>query len=167
MSITITGTAGCDFDITTVDTATSTGSKTVEYKVEDSVRSVTYTDASEPIALQGSIGTTGTDINLGALQDFTDGTYVLHLSNNTSPIVLTELLTIVIHNKHASGTVTVAPGSSNPLLTAGEQITIDAGEAIQLTWPSTAPKTVDATHKTIKLTGSVVSMTCEIYILGN
>uniref|UniRef100_A0A6M3LWF5 Uncharacterized protein n=1 Tax=viral metagenome TaxID=1070528 RepID=A0A6M3LWF5_9ZZZZ len=167
MAITISGTAGCQFDITTVDTATSTGSKTVEYKTETGIRSVTYTDASLPAALAGQVGTVGTDLDLYSISDVNDGTYYMRLQDNSSAISLSELLTIVIHNKEASGTITVAPGSSNSLLTASEQITLDAGQAVQLTWPSTAPKTVDATHRTIKLTGSTTNMDCEVYILGN
>lgn len=164
MAITIIGSAGCQFDLEVTNSATATGDKVVQHITEVGIRSITYTDASLVVALAGAVGTSGTDIDLIALADFDDGTYFLRLQDNSATVVLASLLTIVIHNKSVN-IITIAPGSSNSFLTASEQITIPAGGAIQLTYPS--GKTVDASNKTIKLTADVNDSDCEIYILGN
>jgi len=165
MTITLTGTAGCQYSITKTDTATNTGTATIKHETESDIRSVTYTDASYSIAFAGAVGTVGTTIDLYSISDINDGTYYLRLQDNMSGTVYSEILTIVIHNKATSGTITIQPGDSNSFLTASEQITLDAGQAIQLTY--SIAKTVDATHRNIKLVGSTTDMDCEIYILGS
>lgn len=167
MTTTLTGTAGCQFDITVTNTATTTGAKEVEYVTENAIKSVTFSDASQVAALAGQVGTTGTTIDLFAIADANDGTYYMRLQDNSATISLTSLLTIIINNKAATGTITVVPGASNSFLTASEQITIAAGAAIQLTYPSTATKTVSASVRNFKLVGSAINMDCEVYILGN
>lgn len=164
MAITLTGSAGVQFAITTADTADATGTKTVLHQTEASVRTVTFTDASVSTAYSGQVGTTGTTIDLYSIADANDGTYYLRVSSGTSGTVYTEALVICIHNKSA-GTITVAPGASNSFLTASEQITIPAGCAAMLSYGTA--QTVDATHRNIKLTGSAINLACEIYILGN
>lgn len=164
MSITITGTAGCQFSITVTDTATNTGTAKILHQSETAIRSVTFTNASLVAALAGSVGTAGTTIDLFAIADANDGTYYMRLQHGNATIILGSLLTMVIHNKSAN-IITVAPGSSNSFLAASEQITIPAGGAIQLTFAS--GKTVSATVKNIKLTADSNDSACEIYILGN
>lgn len=165
MTITITGTAGCQFDITTTNTSTDTGTKIVEHKTETAIRSVTYTDSSYSVAYSGQVGTTGTTIDLYSIADANDGTYYLRLQDNVSGISYASILTIVIHNKNLTGTITIQPGASNSFLTASEQITLDVGQAVQLTY-STA-KTVSNTIRNFKLVGSTTDMDCEVYILGS
>jgi hypothetical protein len=165
MTITLTGTAGCQFDITTTDTATNTGSKTVEHKTETAIRSVTYTDASYSVAFAGKVGTTGTTIDLYSIADANDGTYYLRLQDSVSGTVYASILTLVVHNKNSTGTISVVPGASNSFLAASEQITLAAGQAVQLTY-STA-KTVSNTVRNFKLVGSAINMDCEVYILGS
>lgn len=166
MTIAITGSMGCQCNLTIADTATSTGSKTVTYKTEDSIRTVTFTNASKVCSLAGQVGTVGTTIDLYSIADANDGTYYMRLQDTSAPIVLGTLLSIIFHNKHTSGTITVVPGASNSFLTASEQITIAAGAAAQLTYPSTGAKTVSNTVRNLKLVGSTTNMDCEVYILG-
>jgi len=166
MSITLTGSAGCNFNITKVDTANAVGTIAgITYLSETAIRSVTFNDASLIAVYSGQVGTTGTTIDLYANADATDATYTMRLANTVSGIVLATVLTIIIHNKDtASDTITLDVGASNSWLTASNKVTIDAGSAVQLTYAS--GKTVDATHRNIKLTASAVNTDCEIYILG-
>jgi hypothetical protein len=164
MAITLTGTAGCQFAITTADSADATGTKTVLHQTEAAIRSVTFTNASKSIAYTGSVGTVGTDIDLFSNVDVNDGTYTLRISSGTSAVSITGLLCICVHNKSA-GNITVSPGSSNSFLAASEQITIPAGGAWMMSYSTAA--TVSNTVKTIKLTGAAVDYACEIYVLGN
>lgn len=165
MAKTIIGTAGSQFNLTVTDTETNTGAKTVTFTDELAIRSVTYTNTSLIAAYSGQVGTTGTEIDLLSLIDFDDGTYYLRLQENSAPIVLSSVLTIIIHNKSTADTITVTPGASNSFLAASEQITIDPGSCAQLTFAS--GKTVSSTVKTLKLTGDADPVNCEIYILGN
>ena len=165
MAKTITGTAGCQFDLTVTDTATSTGSKVVRSLSDSSVRSVTYTNASYVACLSGQVGVVGTTVDLYALNDVNDGTYYMYLQDNTSPIVYASILSLVVHNTSAN-TITVAAGAANSFLTAADQITLAAGAAVELAWGGTA-KTVSATVRNFKLTASAINSNCEIYILGS
>jgi hypothetical protein len=163
MAVTLTGTVGCQFDITKVDTANAIGSLTINYKDETAIRTVTYTDASLVAAMAGVVAaSSGTTIDLYALN--TVGAF--YLAQNTATIAFTSVLSIVIHNKHASSTIAVAPGGANPLLPTSTLVTIPAGGAMQFTYPSTATLTVDATHRNILLTSSSGTCDCEVYILG-
>jgi hypothetical protein len=165
MAKSITGTAGSQFNLTIADTATNTGTKTVNFTTESAIRSVTYTNASLVAVYSGQVGTTGTEIDLSSLIDFDDGTYYLRLQENSAPVALSSVLTIIIHNKSTADTITVTPGASNSFLAASEQITIDPGSCVQLTFAS--GKTVSSTVKTLTLTGDADPVNCEIYILGN
>jgi len=166
MAITITGSAGCNFDLQIVNTATDTGSKTVIQQVETAVRAVTYTNASLVAVLAGQIGTEDSVIDLFSIADVTDATHNLRLQQSVGGIVLGSLLTIVIHNKTTgSDNITVSPGDENSFLPESEQITIEPGSAAQLTYAS--GKTVSATVRNIKLVGDALAMACEVYILGN
>ena len=164
MAITITGSAGCDFNLTLVDTATATGTKTVLSQSESGIRSVVFTNSSKIAVLAGSVGTAGTTIDLFSIIDFNDATYFMRLQDTSGAISITSLLTMVIHNKSAN-IITVTPGGSNSFLTASEQITIAATSAVQLTYAS--GKTASATVRNFILTADVVDSACEVYILGN
>ena len=165
MAITLTGTAGNNFNISVTDTATNTGSKSVTYTDEVAVRSVTYTNSSKVCSYSGQIGTTGTTIDLYALADANDGTYFMRLQDTQATIVLSSLLVLNIHNKDVTNSLTVVPGASNSFLPASEQITVKAGCSVQLVFP--AGQTVNATTRNIKLVGAAVALSAEIYILGN
>lgn len=164
MAITLTGTAGCQYQITTTDTDNATGTKVVLDQTDSGVRSLTFTNASKSIAWTGSVGTSGTTIDLYAIADATDATYTMRVSNSISGIVLTEVICLVIHNKSA-GDITVEPGASNSFLTASEQITIPAAGCVMLSYATV--KTVSATIRNFKLTGASTDYDCEIYVLGN
>ena len=164
MAITISGTAGCNFNLTRVDTADATGSIAgITYQTESAVRSVTYTNSSKIATFTGAVGTTGTTIDLFSLADANDGTYYMRLSSNTSGISLTSILILCIHNKSA-GNITVEPGAANSFLTASEQITIPAGGCFMFSYGTA--QTVSATVRNFKLTGAAVDYDCEVYILG-
>lgn len=164
MAITITGEAGANFDLTVTDTATATGTKVVTFETPTAIKSVTYTNSSKVATFDGAVGTSGTTIDLYSLNDATDSTYYLYLQDNTSPIVLSSCSIIIIYNKSAN-VLTVQPGASNSFLTASEQVTIPAGAAIMYCYGTTA-KTVDATHRNIKIVADVVDSDCQIFILG-
>lgn len=165
MAKTLTGTAGVNFNITTTNTSDNTGTSTILHEPDSAVTSVTYTNSSYSVAYAGQVGTSGTTIDLYAIADANDGTYYMRLDNGTSGISYASILSIVIHNKATSGTITIQPGATNSFLTASEQITLAAGQAIQLVY-STA-KTVSNTIRNFKLVGSTTNMNCEVYILGS
>lgn len=164
MAITITGTVGNGYNLTKTDTATNTGEVEVTHTLEDTVSSLTYTNASNIVVYAGQVGTVGTTIDLFASADANDGTYFMRLENTTSGISYTSILTLCVHNKSA-GTITLAPGASNSFLTASEQITIPAGCSVQFAYGTA--QTVSATVRNFKLTGSAINLDCEIYLLGN
>jgi hypothetical protein len=162
MAITLTGSAGCQFSITKVDTANAIGTIAgITYQDETAIRSVTFTNASLVAAMSGVVAASaGTQIDLYALN--TSG--ALYLAQGTAPIVFQTILTIVIHNKHASSTIAVAPGATNSFLAASTLITIPAGGAAQLTYTTAA--TVSSTVRNILLTSSSGTADCEVYVLG-
>lgn len=74
-------------------------------------------------------------------------------------IAFTKLNVVVIRNTHATASIDVEDGASNPLSlfgAAGDKVTIGPGGVLVLTWPTTA-KTVDATHKNVKVTPSAAA----------
>lgn len=166
MTITISGSAGNQYDITTTDTATTTGSKTVNHKTEDSIRTVTFTNSSKSVAYSGSVGVTATEIDLSALNDFTGGTDTIYLQDNTPPIALTSLRVLCFHNKGTSGNLKITPASSDSLLTTSEQISVEPGASAQIVYGTAKTITSDTNDK-FEIEGtSTGSISCEIYILG-
>jgi len=82
-------------------------------------------------------------------------------------ISFTKLNVMVIRNTHATASLTVGDGASNPLSpfgTAGDVVVIPAGGVLALEWP--AGKTVDSTHKTVKVTPSAAA-TWQVQFVGS
>ena len=163
MSITVSGTAGLQYDITTVNTATNVGTKTVEYVMPAAYKSVTYTNAAKAVAFYGTVGTTPVTIDLTALQNVTGGADTLAIQDNSAPVSLANVQTLFIVN-NSLNTITLNNGGANGFLTAGEQITVQALSAAGYSFG--AGKATSGIIKNILLTGSVNGSLCEVYILG-
>lgn len=165
MTITISGTAGNNYNITTTDTATNTGSKEVNHLSETIIRSVTYTNSAKSIAYSGTVGVTAAVVDLSALDDFAGGDEKIYLQDNTAPIALTSLQVLNVHNKGTSGNVILKPAASESLLTTSEQISIEPGASWQGVYGTAKTITSDTNDK-FNIEASSGSVSCEIYILG-
>ena len=166
MTITISGTAGNNYNITTVDTATLTGTKSVTHQTESSIRSVTYTDSAKSVAYSGQVGLSNMIIDLSALDDFSANTGEnMYLQDNTAPIALTSLQVLNVHNKGATGNITITPNASESLLTTSEQISVEPGGSWQGVYGTAKSITADSNDKFI-LNSTTGSISCEMYILG-
>lgn len=125
------------------DYTVGTGSSQAEFaysKAESSAVAVTY------------------DLNDGSLVDQVGRT-----------MALTKIKALVIRNTTSSTSIlTVGDGASNPLSpfgVVGDVVKIGPGGCLALTWPVDG-FTVDATHKTLKITPSAAA-TWEIQIVGS
>lgn len=165
MTITLSGTAGNNFNITTTNTATNTGSKEVTYQTDSGIRSVTYTDSSKAVAFSGVVGLSAVTVDLSALDDLSNGSSLIYLQDNTAPIALTSLQTLCIHNKGTSGNITITPAASESLLTTSEQISVEPGASWQNV-NSTAKTITSDTNDKFLLTGTTSGISCEMFILG-
>ena len=163
MAVSYAGTVGLNFNVTETNTDTSTGSASIVTSIETGISSLTLASTDNVIAMAGTIGTSAATIDLFALANVTAGSDTMKVVKGTQPITFVAMKSIVIHNKAATGTITVEPGASNPFLAATTKVIVDAGQAIQLVYPTAV--TVSATVRNIKLTGSV-SCAAEIYLLG-
>lgn len=164
MTITISGNSGSRFNITETNTDITVGNSTVTYSVDSSISDLTLTNSDKVIAFYGTIGTTPIDLNLQALTAMTGGVDTITPAKTTTPISLNSIKTILVHNKAASGTIVLNPGTANPFFPASEKITVQAGCAIALEYA--VAQTVDASTKTIKFTGSVNALSVELFLLG-
>jgi len=164
MSIELTGTAGLQFDIRTVDTDTGVGEKDVTYVTPTTVKSVTFTDASIAVAMAGAVGTTPATIDLTAIANVTAGSDTLAVKDNTAPVALASVLTLFVVNTSAN-VVTLQAGATNSFLTASEQVTIPAGAGAGYSYAS--GKATSGSIKNIRISADVNDSDCEVYILGN
>lgn len=83
-------------------------------------------------------------------------------------LALTKLNSLLIRNTHATASLTVGDGAANglaPFSVAGDVVVVGPGGCLLLTWPTTA-KTVDGTHKTVKVTPSA-SATWQVQFVGS
>lgn len=169
MAITLAGTAGNTFDITKTDTATNTGTATVEFKTETNCSSVTYTNTSKVAALTGEIGTGGTTISLAALANVTVSSDVLKVADSTAPITFASIKVLQVINKSTTATVTIETAASNSLFAASTKIpvlpcTSTLGSSVQIVFPST---TITASsNENIKLVSTANATSIEVYLLG-
>lgn len=163
MTKTLIGNAGLLFNVTETNTTTATGSSIVQSSIESSVGDLVITNTDYSIGLSGTVGTTAQTLNLNSIQNISGGVDAMSAVSVTTPIALTALKCLHVHNK-SLGTITLTPSVSNPFLTAGEQITIPSGCAVGLSYGTA--QTVSGTVKNIDITGSIDGLACEIYILG-
>jgi hypothetical protein len=161
--ITISGSTGIAYDITTTNTSTNVGEKVVRYIMPAAYSSITYTDAALAVAYYGTVGTTPVTLDLTALVNVTGGTDTLSIQDNSAPVALANVYTLFIVNNSAN-VITLTPGASNSFLTASEQITVQAMSAAGYSFG--AGKATSGSIKNIKLAGSVDGSSCEVYILG-
>ena len=163
MAKSLIGNAGLLFNVTETNTTTATGSSIVQSSIESSVGDLVITNTDYSIGLSGTIGTTTQTLDLNSIQNISGGVDAMNAISVTTPIALTSLKCMHVHNKSV-GTITLTPNVTDSFLTIGEQITIPSGCAVGLSYGTA--QTVSATVKNIDITGSANGLACEIYILG-
>jgi hypothetical protein len=165
MTITNTGTAGIDFDITQEDDALATGSSTHRHNVEDSIESLLLESDDIVASALGSVGTTEFEIDLNDFDDETGGDYSFSVVKDQS-VDFTSIKAIVIHNKHASNELRLGSPAANSFFsfnTNSDYIGIEAGGAAMFVF-STA-KTVGTDGK-FSLVADAANTNFEVYVLG-
>lgn len=167
MTITISGTAGAGFSVTETDDALDTGTVSQLHKIETAISALTLEAADVVASLTMTASTTAFDIDFNDLQNATGTGYTVDVVRNQD-VDLTSIKALIIHNTHATNTVTVGSPAANSLFTwasTSDSIVLDPNAAMAFYYELSSEKAITTNGK-INFVASAVSTTFEIYVLG-
>lgn len=162
MTATIQGTVGIEFDIEETDLATATGNVVQDHTISTDVSAISLASTDTVYSVSGSVGTTAFDFDLNAVDNQSGTGYSTSVVRNNGGD-FTTMKSIVIHNTHATGVITVTAAAANSFLTASEQITLKPGMSVNLLY--TTAEAVSTNGK-LNIVSDTATTTFKMYLLG-